>query len=76
MKAFTLLHASGAVVADLINRTFGSSTAQKRTQFNAQTKQLDTLPAGPERLRHGRFDDASRTLVLFGPRERVGWPKS
>ena len=29
MKAFTLLHASGAVVADLINRTFGSSTAPK-----------------------------------------------
>ena len=41
------LHASGAVVADLINRTFGSATAAKRTQFNPQTKQMDILPADP-----------------------------
>jgi len=38
MRTYTLLHASGAVVADLINRTFGIATAPKRTQFNANTK--------------------------------------
>src|SRR6478752_7355606 len=37
MKSFTLLHASGAVVADLINRTSGASTAPKRTQYNQQS---------------------------------------
>jgi len=38
MKAFTLLHASGAVVADLINRTFGLATAPKRTQYNPNNR--------------------------------------
>ncbi|MFO1497710.1 MAG: secretin N-terminal domain-containing protein [Verrucomicrobiota bacterium] len=71
MKAYTLLHASGAVVADLINRTFGVSTAPKRTQLNAQTKQLDTLPPDPNDYVTAVYDDASRTLVLFGPRERI-----
>ena len=71
MKTYTLLHASGAVVADLINRTFGLSTAPKRTQFNPQTKQLDVLPADPGDYVTAVYDDASRTLVLFGPRERL-----
>ena len=71
MKAFTLLHASGAVVSDLINRTFGISTARKRTQFNSQTKQLDVLPPDPSDYVTAVYDDASRTLVLFGPRERI-----
>lgn len=71
MKAFTLLHSSGAVVADLINRTFGVSTAPKRTQYNQQSKQLDTLPADPNDYITAVYDDASRTLVLFGPRERM-----
>jgi type II secretory pathway component GspD/PulD (secretin) len=71
MKAYTLLHASGAVVASLINRTFGESTAPKRTQYNQQTKQLDTLPADPNDYITAVYDEASRTLVLFGPSERV-----
>jgi type II secretion system protein D len=71
MKAFTLLHASGAVVADLINRTFGSATAQKRTQYNSQSKQMDVLPADPSDYVTAVYDDASRTLVLFGPRDRL-----
>ncbi len=71
MKTHTLLHASGAVVADLINRTFGESTAPKRTQFNAQTKRLDTLPPDPNDYVTAVYDNASRTLVLFGPRERI-----
>jgi type II secretion system protein D len=72
MKTYTLLHASGAVVADLINRTFGLTTAPKRTQFNANTKQLDVLPPDPNDYVTAVYDDASRTLVLFGPRERLG----
>ncbi len=72
MKAFTLLHASGAVVADLINRTFGLATAPKRTQFNATTKALDVLPPDPNDYVTAVHDEASRTLVLFGPRDRLG----
>ena len=71
MKTYTLLHASGAVVADLINRTFGVTTAPKRTQFNPNSKQLDVLPADPNDYVTAVYDDASRTLVLFGPRERL-----
>lgn len=42
MKTYTLLHASGAVVADLINRTFGVTTARSapsstRTQSNSMS---------------------------------------
>jgi len=72
MKTYTLLHASGAVVADLINRTFGVATAPKRTQFNPNSKQLDVLPPDPNDYVTAVYDDASRTLVLFGPRERLG----
>ena len=72
MKTYTLLHASGAVVADLINRTFGVTTAPKRTQFNPNSKQLDVLPADPNDYVTAVYDDASRTLVLFGPGS--DWP--
>jgi type II secretion system protein D len=72
MKAFTLLHSSGAVVADLINRTFGVATAPKRTQYNPNSKALEVLPADPNDYITAVFDDASRTLVLFGPRDRIG----
>jgi type II secretory pathway component GspD/PulD (secretin) len=71
MKAFTLLHASGAVVSDLINRTFGVATAPRRTQLNPKNNQLDTLPPDPNDYVTAVYDDASRTLVLFGPRERI-----
>jgi type II secretion system protein D len=71
MKTFTLLHSSGAVVADLINRTFGLITAPKRTQYNPQSKQLDVLPPDPNDYVTAVYDDASRTLVLFGPRDRL-----
>ena len=71
MKAFTLLHASGSVVSDLINRTFGIATAPKRTQYNPNNKQLEVLPADPNDYVTAVYDDASRTMVLFGPRDRV-----
>jgi type II secretion system protein D len=71
MKTFTLLHSSGAVIADLINRTFGIATAPKRTQYNPNSKQLDTLPPDPSDYVTAVYDDASRTLVLFGPPQRI-----
>ncbi len=71
MKTHTLLHASGAVVTELINRTFGSATAPKRTIWNESQKKFDILPPDPEDYVTAVFDEASRTLLLFGPGERV-----
>jgi type II secretory pathway component GspD/PulD (secretin) len=71
MKTYTLLHASGAILTDLLNRTFGVATAPKRTQFNTTTKGLDTLPPDPNDYITAVYDDASRTIVLFGPHERI-----
>ena len=71
MKTYSLLNSSGAIIADLLNRTFGIVTAPKRTQFNATTKAMETLPPDPHEYITAVYDDASRTLVLFGPRERI-----
>jgi len=71
MKTYTLLNASGAIVSDLLNRTFGIATAPKRTAFNPNTKAMDVLPPDPNDYITAVYDDASRTLVLFGPRERI-----
>jgi type II secretion system protein D len=71
MRTYTLLHASGAVVADLINKTFGAATAPKKTIWNEAKKSFDVLPPDPEDYVTAVFDDASRTLLLFGPGERV-----
>lgn len=71
MKTYSLTHSSGAIISDLLNRTFGVSTAPKRTQYNATTKALETLPADPNDYITSVYDDASRTLVLFGPNERI-----
>ncbi len=71
MKTHTLLHASGAVVSDLINKTFGAATAPQRTVMNPQTKIFQVMPASPEDYVTAVFDEASRSLVLFGPPERI-----
>ena len=71
MKTYTLMHASGGIVADLLNRTFGVATAPKRTQYNPTSKVLDVLPPDPNEYITAVYDDASRTLVLFGPSERL-----
>lgn len=71
MKTYTLLHASGAIVTDLLNRTFGVATAPKRTQYNPNNKALEVLPPDPNDYITAVFDDASRTLVLFGPSQRL-----
>lgn len=71
MKTYTLLHASGAIVSDLLNRTFGIATAPKRTTYNPNTKVMEVLPPDPNDYITAVYDDASRTLVLFGPRERI-----
>ncbi|MBM3846786.1 MAG: hypothetical protein FJ405_10955, partial [Verrucomicrobia bacterium] len=72
MKTYTLLNASGAIVSDLLNRTFGMATAPKRTTYNPNTKVMEVLPPDPNDYITAVYDDASRTLVLFGPRERIG----
>lgn len=71
MKTYTLLHSSGAILTDLLNRTFGVATAPKRTQYNPNSKALDTLPPDPNDYITAVYDDASRTIVLFGPPERI-----
>ena len=71
MKTYTLLNASGAIVSDLLNRTFGMTTAPKRTTYNPTTKVMEVLPPDPNDYVTSVYDDASRTLVLFGPRERI-----
>lgn len=71
MKTFTLLHASGAIVADLLNRTFGIATAPKRTTYNPNSKAMEVLPPDPNDYITAVHDEASRTLVLFGPEERM-----
>src|SRR5688572_22199445 len=71
MKTYTLLHSSGAILTDLLNRTFGVATAPKRTQYNPNTKNMDVLPPDPNDYITAVYDDASRTIVLFGPRERI-----
>ena len=71
MKTYTLQHASGGIVSDLLNRTFGLSTAPKRTTFNPNTKAMEVLPPDPNDYITSVYDEASRVLVLFGPNERL-----
>jgi len=71
MKTYTLLNASGAIVSDLLNRTFGLATAPKRTSYNPNTKAMEVLPPDPNDYITSVYDEASRTLVLFGPTERI-----
>jgi len=71
MRSYTLRNASGVVLADLVNRTFGAATAPRRVEFNQQTKRYQQLPPDPNDYVTAVFDDASRTLVLFGPADRI-----
>ncbi|MFZ9854892.1 MAG: secretin N-terminal domain-containing protein [Limisphaerales bacterium] len=71
MRSYTLVNASGAIVSDLLNRTFGVATAPKRTSYNPNTKVMEVLPADPNDYITSVYDEASRTLVLFGPTERL-----
>ncbi len=71
MKTYTLLHASGAIVSDLLNRTFGIATAPKRTTYNPNSKAMEVLPPDPNDYITSVYDEASRTMVLFGPTERL-----
>jgi type II secretion system protein D len=76
MRSFTLRNASGAVLMDMINRTFGLATAPRRVEFNQQTKTYHQLPADASDYITAVFDDASRTLVLFGPADRLALAES
>lgn len=71
MRTYSLLNASGALIADLINKTFGAATAPKRTVWNENQKKFDVLPPDPEDYITAVFDEASRTMVMYGPSERI-----
>ena len=64
-------HSSGAVVAELINKTFGKSSVPKRLKFNDKTKRYDSFDPEPATYVTAVYDEASRTMVLFGPSEQV-----
>ena len=72
MKTYTLVHSSGAIVSDLLNRTFGIATAPKRTTYNPTSKAMEVLPPDPNDYITSVYDEASRVLVLFGPQDRLG----
>lgn len=65
LKSVRLVNASGAVLAQIIERTFGASTAPRRSTF--ANKAWQTAPPNPEDYVTVSFDEPSRTLVLFGP---------
>ena len=76
MKSFALKHASGAVVSELINKTFGKSSVTKQIKWNDKSKKFDTFDPDPTTYVTAVYDDASRTMVLFGPTEQVSLAES
>ena len=71
MKTHLLKHSSGLVVAELINKTFGKASAPKRLKYNDKTKRYDSFDPEPSTYVTAVYDEASRTMVLFGPTEQV-----
>ncbi|HQC43344.1 MAG TPA: hypothetical protein PLV91_07730, partial [Verrucomicrobiota bacterium] len=71
MRTFNILSASGPVLTDLINRTFGIATAPVKSQYNKEKNSYIPLPPSPEDYVTAVWDEASRTMVIFGPTERV-----
>ena len=71
MKTYALKHASGAVVSELINKTFGKSSVPKQVKWNEKAKKFDSFDPDPSSYISSVYDEASRTLVLFGPVETL-----
>ena len=69
MKTYALKHASGAVVSELLNKTFGKSSVSKQIKWNEKAKKFDSFDPDPSSYISSIYDEASRTLVLFGPIE-------
>ena len=69
MRTYALKHASGAVVSELINKTFGKSSVSKQIKWNEKSKKFDSFEPDPSSYISSVYDEASRTLVLFGPVE-------
>jgi type II secretion system protein D len=65
LKTVRLVNASGAVLAQIIERTFGSATAPRKSQFHKDS--WKSAPPNPEDYVTVSYDEPSRTLVLFGP---------
>ena len=71
MKTFNIVTSSGPVLTDLINRTFGVATAPVKSQFNVEKNRYFKLPPDPEDYVTAVWDGASKTMVVFGPKERL-----
>ena len=71
MKTFNIVTSSGPVLTDLINRTFGVATAPVKSQFNVEKNRYFKLPPDPEDYVTAVWDEASKTMVVFGPKERL-----
>ena len=66
MKTHSLKHSSGAVVAELINKTFGKSSVPKRLKFNDNMNRLilqEPMYVG-ERIRDLIYLKESKTILL------------
>ncbi len=69
MKTHRVISASGAVLAEMIDKTFGAATAPRKSIFANNAWQ--TAPPNPEDYVATSFDQPTGTLVLFGPPENV-----
>ena len=55
--------------SELINKTFGKSSVSKQIKWNEKAKKFDSFEPDPSSYISSVYDEASRTLVLFGPVE-------
>ena len=79
MKAFTLLHASGAVVADLINRTFGCGHGSQAHPVQCRERN-NSIPSRPIRTTMsppftttppGRSSSSARANASHWPKQLI-----
>ncbi|MEM7234890.1 MAG: secretin N-terminal domain-containing protein, partial [Planctomycetota bacterium] len=66
MKAIRLKNSSGVVLAAILTATFGPSSAPSKAQFVA-TSGWSLAPPDPKDYVTVTFDEATKTLVLYGP---------
>jgi len=71
MKIYKLRNVSGQLLVDMIKRTFGEATAPRRTIYNQRRQRYETLPPDPTDYVTPIYAEASNSLILFGPSERI-----
>ena len=55
----------------MINKTFGKTSVPKRLKWNEKSKKFDVFDPDPSSYISSVYDEASRTIVLFGPVEQL-----